>query len=489
MSASAKVYLVGAGPGDYKLITLKALECIRQADAIIYDESINKYYLKEAKEGCELIYAGKVASHHSLPQWETNNLMLAKFKEGKMVVRLKGGDPYVFGRGGEEAVFLYDNNIPFETVPGVTSAVGGLAYAGIPVTCRGYASSFYVCTGHKSINEPDWELLAKTRGTVVFLMGIHNIDNIKKKMLLYGKPKDTPMAIISNASRANQNVIVTTLEDATTKNIAYPGLIVMGEVVTLRNKLNFFERRPLLGKNIMITRSKCQSSLFAQKIMEQGGNPIDAATIKINKFADTAPLKREIEQIRKYKYLVFTSQNTVEFFFEVLAEMNCDARAIYGPKIAVIGPQTAKALQNKGIKADIIPRSHYTEGLVASLAPLLCPTDSILVPCAKNARPILPQNLKADVNMLPIYETMADYSQRDEIINHLDSGNLHYITFASPSAVASFVQLVGQENLGKLAGVKVICIGPVTAKRLMSFGIAAIQAEKTCINAMIDLMN
>ncbi|MFR4766967.1 MAG: uroporphyrinogen-III C-methyltransferase [Paraclostridium sordellii] len=272
-----KVYLVGAGPGDYKLMTLKGMECIKKSDVIVYDRLANEKYLKEAKDNCEFIYVGKASSNHALPQDQINEVITKKALEGKIVTRLKGGDPYVFGRGGEEAEFLLDNGIEFEVVPGITSAIGGLCYAGIPITHRDYSSSFHVITGHLKDDENDelnWNALANNEGTLVFLMGIANLKKISNNLIREGKSKETPVALISWATRYNQSVVTGSLENiydiAIKEGVKPPTLIVVGDVVKLREKLNFFENKPLFGKNILVTRARTQSSTLVEKIMDLG---------------------------------------------------------------------------------------------------------------------------------------------------------------------------------------------------------------------------
>ena len=303
-----KVYLVGAGPGDYKLLTLKGLECIKKADVIVYDRLANKNYLKEAKENCEFIYVGKASSNHTLPQDDINRVIADKAKEGKIVTRLKGGDPYVFGRGGEEGELLKEEGIEFEVVPGITSAIGGLCYAGIPITHRDYASSFHVITGHlrdddKENPEINWNALANTNGTLVFLMGVANLQKISSNLIKEGKSKDTPVALISWATRSNQRVITSTLENvyetAVMENVKPPTLIAVGDVVELRDKLNFFESKPLFGKNVIVTRSRTQSSSLVSKISDLGGNPIEVPTIKIEKIENNIALENEIKNYNK----------------------------------------------------------------------------------------------------------------------------------------------------------------------------------------------
>ena len=367
-----KVYLVGAGPGDYKLMTLKGLECIRKSDVIVYDRLANINYLKEAKEDCEFINVGKASSNHLLPQGDINRLIADKALEGKVVTRLKGGDPYVFGRGGEEAEILRNENIDFEVVPGITSAIGGLCYAGIPITHRDHASSFHVITGHprndgKETKEIDWKALAHVKGTLVFLMGIANLKHISENLIKEGKDKNTPVAFISWATRSNQRVVTTTLENAyeagVKEEIKPPTLIVVGTVVNLREKLNFFEEKPLFGKNIVVTRSRTQSSALVEQINDLGGNAIEIPTIKIEKIKNNVQLETEINNLKDYSYIIFSSKNAVDIFFDKLNKMGYDSRSLYKAKICAMGSETAKHLKYRGINPDIVPKKYVAEGL------------------------------------------------------------------------------------------------------------------------------
>ena len=398
-----KVYLVGAGPGDYKLLTLKGLECIKKADIIVYDRLANKDYLKEAKEGCEFIYVGKSSNNHTLSQEDINRVIVDKAKEGKIVTRLKGGDPYVFGRGGEEGEILREEGIEFEVVPGITSAIGGLCYAGIPITHRDYASSFHVITGHlreddKENPEVNWNALANVNGTLVFLMGVANLKKISLNLIKQGKSKDTPVALISWATRYNQSVITSTLENiyevALKENVKPPTLIVIGDVVGLRERLNFFENKPLFGKNIIVTRSRTQSSSLVSKICDLGGNPIEIPTIRVNKIENNIELENQIKNIKDYTYLVLTSKNAVEIFFDKLYEMNLDSRALANLKICAIGSATAKEIKNRGISPDIVPKKFVAEYLFGELKDVLKTTDKVLIPRGKNARDFLVDKIR-----------------------------------------------------------------------------------------------
>ena len=496
-----KVYLVGAGPGDYKLITLKALECIRKSDVIVYDRLANIEYLKEAKDNCEFINVGKASSNHLLPQDDINRLIADKALEGKTVTRLKGGDPYVFGRGGEEAELLRDENIDFEVVPGITSPIGGLCYAGIPITHRDHASSFHVITGHprkdgKETKEINWNALANVKGTLVFLMGIANLKNISENLIKEGKDKDTPVAFVSWATRANQRVITATLESAyevvIKENIKPPTLIVVGTVVNLREKLNFFEEKPLFGKNIVVTRCRAQSSALAEKISDMGGNPIEIPTIKIQKVEDNKELEVEINKIKNYTYIIFGSKNAVDIFFDKLNEMGYDARALSNSKICAIGGETAKSIKSRGVIADIVPKKYVAEGLYEELKDIINENDKILIPRAKNARDFLISKLseKCYVKEVITYESVIDNNKKNRALEVIEDESVDYITFASSSTVKNFITLIGKENLKKLENKKIISIGPITSKTIEDFGLGVYkEAEVATIDSTIEAIS
>ena len=493
-----KVYLVGAGPGDYKLLTLKGLECIKKADVIVYDRLANKDYLKEAKENCEFIYVGKASSNHTLPQDDINMVIVNKAKEGKVVTRLKGGDPYVFGRGGEEGEVLREEGIEFEVVPGITSAIGGLCYAGIPITHRDYASSFHVITGHlreddKDNTEINWNALANTNGTLVFLMGVANLQKITLNLIKEGKSKDTPVALISWATRYNQTVITSTLEnvyeEALKVNIKPPTLIVIGDVVKLREKLNFFEDKPLFGKDVIVTRARTQSSSLVSKISDLGGNPIEIPTIKINKIENNIELENEIKNIRDYTYLVLTSKNAVQIFFDKLYKMNLDSRALANLKVCAVGSATAKEIRNNGINPDIIPEQFVSEYLFEELKSVLKSTDKVLIPRTKNARDFLVNKISkiCSIKEVHIYETVLNNIKKDEILKGLNSLEEKYITFTSSSTVTNFVDIIGMDNIDELNKLKVISIGPITTETANSLGINVYrEANISTIDGMVD---
>ncbi|MFD3158652.1 uroporphyrinogen-III C-methyltransferase [Haloimpatiens sp. FM7330] len=492
-----KVYLIGAGPGDYNLLTLKGLDCIKKADVIVYDRLANNRFLDEAKDDCKFIYVGKQSSNHTKTQDEINEIIAEQALKGKKVVRLKGGDPYVFGRGGEEGEYLLEKGVKFEVVPGITSAIGGLCYAGIPITHRDYASSFHVITGHlkDSSEELNWRALAKLKGTLVFLMGMANLNRICENLIKEGKKKDTPVAIINWATRPEQKVVTGTLENihqvVLKEGIKPPSLIVVGDVVRLRSKLNFFENKILFGKNIVVTRSRAQNSKLIESLNTLGANVIEFPTIKIEEIVPNLELKQSIKKLQDYTYIVFTSENGVNIFFNKLYELGFDARKIGKSKIAAIGNGTAKALKNYGIRADIIPERFVAESLVEELKKVVNSEDKILIPRASEARKYLVNELSkiCSVTEIKIYNTVKGEGNKEDIINFLDEGKVDYITFTSSSTVKNLVEILGKENLLKLNKVKLVSIGPITSNTIKSFGLKVYkEAYKYTINGVIDIL-
>lgn len=491
-----KVYLVGAGPGDYKLLTLKGLECIQKADVIVYDRLANENYLKEAKEGCEMIYVGKASSDHTLPQDEINEVIAQKAKEGKIVTRLKGGDPYVFGRGGEEGEYLLERDVPFEVVPGITSAIAGLCYAGIPITHREYASSFHVITGHLKDDEKDeinWAALAGLKGTLVFLMGVANLKKISENLVAEGKDKNTPAALISWATRSNQSVVTGTLENiyelAMEKGVKPPTLIVVGEVVGLRDKLNFFENKPLFGKNIVVTRAREQSSALVETINDLGGNAIELPTIRIEEIKDNTELEECLENLKAYNYLIFTSQNTVELFFNRLAEKGLDSRNLAHMKICAVGSGTVKSLNQKGIMPDVVPARAVGEAVFEALKDGLTKDDSVLIPRSAIARDYLVQSLGniCKVEAIDLYNTVTESFDKDMILEKIEAGDIDYITFTSSSTVANFINGIGRENADKIGRTKLVSIGPITSKTIREYGLEVYkEPEQYTIEGIVE---
>ena len=367
------VYLIGAGPGDSKLITVKGKECIERADVIVYDYLADAHLLEWARPDAELIYAGKQCKDHTMHQWEINELLVKKGKEGKIVARLKGGDPLVFGRGGEEAMALREAGVPFEFVPGVTSPIAAPAYAGIPVTQRAMATSFAVVTGHedptKAVSGIHWEGLATAVDTLCFVMGVGNLPTIAENLMAHGRPANTPVALVRWGTKPVQEVLVSTLEhvveDVEKAQLKAPAIIVVGDVVNLREQLQWFDNKPLFGKTIVVTRARSQASKFRDMLMNQGANVIQAAAIKTEPVELFDEDKRLLHGVDRYSCVVFTSAEGVRYFFDALYGEGKDARSLGYAKVCAIGSATAKALTNYGITPDIIPVDYKAEYILS----------------------------------------------------------------------------------------------------------------------------
>jgi len=488
-----KVWLVGAGPGDEGLITVKGLDCIKKADVIIYDNLINDNLLSYSKDSAEKIYVGKKINQHTLPQDEINKLLVQKANENKLIVRLKGGDPYVFGRGGEEAIALQEANIPFVEVPGISSSIAALAYSGIPITHRGLSTSFHVITGHedptKEEEHVNYESLAKISGTLVFLMGLNNITKICSKLMQYGKSSDTPAAIISKGSTPEQKVAVGTLGDISQKaeGIAYPAIIVIGEVVNLREYLNWFEKQPLFGKKIMVTRARHQASRLSKMIAEAGGQPIEFSTIEIIHNEDDLQINTMFENLSSYDWLIFTSINGVETFFNNLKNHNNDIRNIGSAKICAIGESTKQAIEKYYLQVEFCPEEFIAESLIEGLKDKIKAGDKVLIPRAEVAREVIPDELikfGANVDIIPLYKTIIPAHSREKLIDILN--DIDIITFCSSSTVSNFVQILGNENLHFLNNIEIACIGPVTANTAKGLNINVNKiAEEYTIDGLV----
>lgn len=491
-----KVYLVGAGPGDYGLLTLKGLECIKKADVIVYDRLANEDYLKEAKSGCEFIYVGKVSSNHTLTQDEINDVIMKQAKAGKIVTRLKGGDPYVFGRGGEEGEYLLAHDVAFEVVPGITSAIGGLCYAGIPITHRDYTSSFHVVTGHLKDDENtsiNWNALAHMGGTIVFLMGVSNLSKICGNLINEGMAPTTSVAVINWATRPNQKVVTGSLEticEVVAKGgITSPSLIVVGEVVKLREKLNFFEAKPLFGQTVVTTRARAQSSTLTAKLQELGAKVIEFPTLSIQPIKENTVLQTVIESVKEYTYLIFTSQNAVAIFFDALYENGKDTRALANMKIVAVGNATREAMKQYGIVPDMMPERFVAESICDLLEDKLTKEDKVLIPKAVQTRDVLQSRLGAicKVTEVEVYENIIDASPKESIIEKLIKEEVDYITFTSASTVKNFMGLIGEEYKEKLKGVKLVSIGDITSEAMRSYGLQVyVQPQCFTIDDMIQ---
>ena len=491
------VYLIGAGPGDPGLLTVKAKAILETCDVLVYDYLANKTFLDYCRPGAEIIYVGKKGGDHTLPQGEINKLLVAKAKEGKVVARLKGGDPYVFGRGAEEAEELLEDGLTFEVIPGVTSAVAAPAYAGIPITHRKYASSVSFITGHedptKDESAHNWDALAKAASTLVFFMGVKNLEDISRRLIEGGRSPETPAALVRWGTTCRHRSMVSTLKDipreAREKGFKAPSLLVVGEVVQLHDKLNWFEQRPLLGKGVVVTRSREQASDLTRVLSDMGACTWEFPTIEVAPLADTTPVREAVGNLACFDWLVFTSVNGVKYFWHELTAMGKDARALGGLMVAAIGPATAQALAERGIRADFVPEKYVAESVVEGLLALQIGGKRVLIPRALKAREVLPDELcraGAQVEVLPVYETKLASHDPDEIVASIEEGEIHYLTFTSSSTVENFFQMIPADRLAPLRErIKIACIGPITAATLAKFGFTPdIQPESYTIPAL-----
>ena len=472
MSKSGKVYIIGAGPGDAGLITIKAVDCLRLADVVVYDNLVNEELLKYAPGKARFIYAGKKGGDHTLSQDAINELLVQEAKAGNIVARLKGGDPFIFGRGGEEAEKLVENNIPFEVVPGVTSAIAVPAYAGIALTHRGLTSTVAFITGHedptKDKSDIDWQALTGI-GTLVFLMGVKNIGQITETLISHGKSPDTPAALIRQGTTTQQETIAGTLGNiaglAQARKFSPPAILVVGLVVDLRDTLSWFEQKPLFGKGIVITRPERQADDLAVKLLAAGAHPISFPTIKIVPPEDWREFDCAIDKLSTYNWLIFTSANGVLFFFERLRKKNKDIRDLKGINICCIGPATARQIEDKGIKVDLVPKQFIAEGILQSFAVMDLKGSKILLPRAAKARDVLPEGLKklgASVDVVATYQTVNSGRKKEELEALINDSKVDVITFTSSSTVTNFVEIMGDDFVLP-AHIDVACIGPVTA--------------------------
>lgn len=492
-----KVYLIGGGPGDPGLITVRALEAISEADTIVYDRLVNPSLLNRARKEAELIDVGKVTGRHSWPQQKINDLLVEKASQGKIVARLKGGDPFVFGRGGEEALALYRNNLPFEIIPGVTSSIAAPAYAGIPVTHRRIAASFAVITGHedpsKENSSINWANLATGIDTLIFLMGMEKLEFISSQLIKNGRSTSTPVAIISHGTLPSQITVVGKLENisktAYAAGIKAPAVIVVGEVVSLREKLRWFDNKPLFGKKVLITRPKHQATGLSRLLEREGAQVLEAPAIEI------IPNSREVNSVIKelidFDWLVFSSANGVSAFFQGLENKGLDSRALFPSKVCAIGPATSQALASRGIKADLIPSDYTTRGILASFRMKRIRGKAFLLVRADIATSELEEELErrgAMVTRLSVYKTVLASAMDEEVKRELLKGSIDIIIFTSASTVKGFINLVGK-NIKNIRVPVVACIGPVTAAMAKDLGFKVdVMAKEHTIEGLIEAL-
>jgi len=495
------VYLVGAGPGDFGLFTVKSVELVKKADILIYDNLVNRRILDYCSSDCEQIYVGKQSSNHAMKQEDINKLLVKKGKEFKSVVRLKGGDPYIFGRGGEEAIELRENNVNFEVINGISSAYSVPTCAGIPVTQRGVAASVSFITGHedptKNKSDINWESLSFATQTLVFLMGVKNLPNIVEQLTKYGRKKTTPVAIIQKGTYPTQKTVVGTLETiieiANKNNIKPPSIIVVGDVVNYREKVNWFEKRPLFGKSIIVTRAREQASKVVLELEDLGANVIEMPVIKIAQISDYSTLDDEIENIKKYNWIIFTSVNGVIHFFKRLNEIKLDTRHLANSKICAIGTATNDELKKYGLVADLIPKRFISDEIAKQLKEdNEIEEKSFLLPRADIAPDNLPETLRQNgasiVSDIPVYKTIEDDTvNNSEYSEILEKISYDLVTFTSSSTVKNFAKILDKLNIKISDEIKCAAIGPVTEKTAKELGFNVVfTAKEHTISGLVN---
>jgi uroporphyrinogen III methyltransferase / synthase len=492
---SGKVYLVGAGPGDLGLVTLRAKECIERAAVIVYDHLANPEMLGWAREDAEIIYAGKKAGEHALGQDEINKLLVENARAGKEVVRLKGGDPFVFGRGAEEAKAMVDAGIAFEIVPGITSAIAGPAYAGIPMTHRADNSHVTFFTGHedpsKTTSAIDYAALAKLGGTQVMLMGVERIDAITREMIANGVRRDLPVALVRWATTGRQETLTGTLENIAKRVVEAefeaPAVAVFGDVVSLRKDLNWYERRPLSGKRIVVTRTRKQAGALTSQLRALGADVFELPTIRIEPPTDLREFAELVQDAHGYDWIVFTSPNGVDAFFEIFYKLYDDAREIGAARIAAIGPATAQRVRDFHLHVDLQPEEFVAESIVGEFQKQGGVENlRILLARAEKARDVLPRELSklgAIVDEAFAYRTVPETRDVTGARRRLLEEGADLITFTSSSTVENFLAL----GLPWPKGMQIASIGPITSKTAIDHGLKIdIEARRHDIDGLVE---
>ena len=489
------VYLIGAGPGDPGLITVKGHDCLRRADVVVYDYLANPQLLAAARPEAERIYVGKTRGCHHTPQPQINALLADKARRGLVVARLKGGDPYVFGRGGEEAQHLHAAGVPFEVVPGVTAGFAAAAYAGIPLTHRDFTTTLGLVTGHedpaRKVSSLDWEKLATGVGTLVFYMGMANLPLIAAELMAHGRPPETPVAVIRWGTTPRQQTLVAPLVEVAQRveeaGLKPPAVIVIGEVVTLREELRWFDNRPLFGRRILNTRAAGQAGSFAALLEAQGAEAFSCPLIEVVPPADWAELDAEVARLADTDYLVLTSANGVDFFFARLAAAGKDLRTLAGVTLVAVGPKTAAAIEAKGLRPDLVPADYRAEGVVELLREQGVAGRRILYPRAELARDLIPRQLAeagATVAAPVAYRTLPPAGGAEALRALLAEG-VDAVTFTSSSTVENFCRLAGPQAAELLSGVAVVSIGPLTSATARRFGLSVdAEADPSTLEGM-----
>ncbi|MHC4187934.1 MAG: uroporphyrinogen-III C-methyltransferase [Planctomycetota bacterium] len=493
-----KVYLVGAGPGDPALITVRAAELVGLADCIICDKLVNPILLKYARSDAELINTPKRIGLGSCSQQQINDLIVQKASQGKVVVRLKGGDPCIFGRGSEEATILVEAGISFEIVPGITASIAGAEYSGIMLTDRRYSSQVCLVTGHeaegKNESDIDWRWFAKFNGTIVLYMAVGNLHLITAELLQGGLPSETPTAAIRNATLTTQHTVKTTLgkivEARDSGQIVPPSIIIIGPGAAGDPKLEWFTSKPLFGQNVVITRDDVGNDSLAEEIIKRGGNPISYPTIKIRSLTDSNHFLNTLAEMKSFDWIIFTSVNGVAIFFEALKTLEKDARVFASAKLAAIGPRTAQKLAQYSIKADFVPTKFTSKELAVQLIDHVnVKNKKVLLLRSQQASDELPgllENAETQITETHLYTIEPVKNDPTQLTEQIRSEQIQWITFASPSSVKNFFDQIMSDTVNT-STVKIASIGPVTTKQLKELNIKVdLEPEEQTFDALLD---
>ena len=493
------VYLVGAGPGNPGLLTLRAAEVLRRADVVLYDRLVAPNLLEHAPPEAQRICVTDLGPRHAERCTPIVETMVAAARARKRVVRLKGGDPYIFGRGGEEAEALHAAGIPFEVVPGVTAALGAAAYAGIPLTHRDRSSAVAFVTAHEDPGKPssalDWNALARFPGTLVFYMGVSRIERIAGELIAQGMRSDMPAAVVQSAATGQQRTVIAPLGELAVRvraeGLGSPGLVLVGPVVTLRDQASWFERLPLFGKRILVTRPRRQSGPLVQRLAELGAVPIVMPTVEIRPPADWTAVDQALHSLHHYTWVVFTSANGVEAFADRLRTIGLDLRALGGVRIAAIGSKTALALRAIRLEPDLVPPRFQSEDLAAALRERLEPGQSVLLARADRGRELLRDELAGvcEVEQIAVYSQVDAVELDGEMIDHLRRGEIDYITLTSANIARSLIGRLDATSRARIeAGeVRLVSISPVTTAEIRQLGIpVAAEAQEATFEGLVD---
>jgi uroporphyrinogen III methyltransferase/synthase len=495
------VYLVGAGPGDAGLLTLRGAELLGRADVVVYDALVNPELLKLAPKSAQVIYGGKRAKDHAIPQDELNRLLVQLAREGKTVVRLKGGDPYIFGRGGEEAEELAAAGVPFEVVPGISSIVAAPNYAGIPLTHRDHCSAFMVITGHedptKEASSLDWAQIARTPGTKVVLMGVERIGSIAAALIQGGMDAATPVALVRWGTTGRQQSLVGTLETiaglVARTQFQAPAVTIIGDVVKLRDTLNWFERRPLFGRRIVVTRTREQASQLSHRLLELGAEVLEIPTIKITEPANKQHIADAFAELGSYEWIVFTSPNGVTAFFDYLFKIEDDIRTFGALRVAAVGPATAAKLKELHIRVDLMPERYVTADIARAFRKLNIENAKILLARAEQANPDLPRELEklgAIVDDVAFYRTVPETEDVTGAAAQLQESGADWLTFTSSSTVEHFhARFDLPKLLARFPQTRIASIGPETSKTLAALGVPpTVEADPHTIEGLLNAL-